>query len=109
MRILLVEDQVSLREAISFFLDEKEGHSVVAVSNGATAIELLGNNDGFFNIVISDFDLPGANGHQVFEAAKGLPFILMSGDIEHNDGKVFLKKPFRFEALEKAIKEVMAK
>lgn len=108
MKILVVEDTTSILEVVMTFLSGV-GHSVVAVSNGATAIELLENNDSFFDIVISDFELPGANGHQVFTAAKGLPFILMSGDPEHGNGKVFLQKPFRLEALEGAIKEVMAR
>lgn len=111
MNILLVEDEEGIRTSLALFLTE-EGHSVVMASNGATAIEFIGNNNVDLDLVISDFGLPGANGLLVSAAAdkRLLPFILMSSDPERKiSGKAFLEKPFRFEKLQMMIREVMAK
>ncbi|HEY1692842.1 MAG TPA: sigma-54 dependent transcriptional regulator [Polyangiaceae bacterium] len=70
LRILLVEDDPVVRLAVAPVLSGA-GHEVVAVSDGATAIQRL--QSSVFDVVVTDVRLPGVDGLAVFRAARALP------------------------------------
>ena len=92
-RVLLAEDDASMRAVMRFNLEE-EGLEVVEVARGDKAIALLpvaeaDPSAGGFDLVISDVKMPGADGLQVLRAAKScraeLPVIIVTafGTVEH--------------------------
>ena len=112
MRILVVEDEESLRITLAANL-ELEGYEVVEASNGKEAIELL--DGGKFDLVLSDIRMPKATGVDVLLHVKehhpGLPVVLMTAYAMEDQVRtamsegVFavLKKPFDFSAAAAAI------
>ena len=100
--VLLVEDRDSLRAMLRSTL-EAEGFSVDEAVDGKRAVKML--SGGRYLAVITDLKLPGADGHQVLEAAReadpNLPVIVMTayGTIEDAVGAMkrgawdFLSKP----------------
>ena len=58
-RILLVEDDDSIRELIEEMLND-EGYELTAVRNGLEAKELLKTRK--FDLIITDFKMPGLDG-----------------------------------------------
>ena len=65
--ILVVDDEELIRQTIHDVL-EPFGCGVCTAANGQQAIEMIGQNH--FDLIISDIKMPGANGYQVFAAAK---------------------------------------
>jgi DNA-binding NtrC family response regulator len=78
-RILIVEDEGTLRESLCRVL-EREGYGVVAVDSAEPALELL--QEETFDLVITDIILPGITGieliKRVREAATDQPSIVMT-------------------------------
>ena len=68
-RILIIEDEKSMREVLGILLEE-EGYEVTAASNGLEGIEYLKND--IFDLVITDFKMPKADGFEVLKKAKEL-------------------------------------
>ncbi|BEL07719.1 response regulator transcription factor [Actinoplanes sichuanensis] len=62
MRILVVEDERMLADAIAEWLRE-EAHAVDVAGDGAAALERIGVND--YDVVILDRDLPRVHGDEV--------------------------------------------
>lgn len=58
-RILVVDDELSMREFISILL-EREGYEVLTAADAATALERLAASP--VDLVISDVQMPGLNG-----------------------------------------------
>src|SRR5690606_15933626 len=81
--ILLVEDTVFFRRAIKDVL-EKRGYNIVTANDGLEALETLERHEGFFDIVISDIEMPRVNGFDLAKAIrmekrwKALPMIALS-------------------------------
>ncbi|HUW40034.1 MAG TPA: SpoIIE family protein phosphatase [Rectinemataceae bacterium] len=63
-RILVVDDNLVNREILARHL-ERQGHSVRAAADGASALDLLESEA--FDIVILDVMMPGLNGYQILE------------------------------------------
>jgi len=84
-KILVVEDDAALREALTDTL-ELAGHRVVAAPDGETALVILGRET--VDLVLSDVQMPGIDGHELLRRSKivkpGIPFVLMTayGQIE---------------------------
>src|ERR1017187_3650545 len=84
--VLVVEDKSSLRAMLEEML-QAEGWSVAGVGTGETAAERL-RGGGKFDLVLTDWRLPGADGLSVLDAARAvdptLPVIVMTafGSIE---------------------------
>jgi len=69
MKILVIEDEPSVRLGISYTLDEA-GHKVSAEENGVDGIKLFGRKN--FDVVITDLRLPGADGIEVLKSVKAI-------------------------------------
>jgi DNA-binding NtrC family response regulator len=68
MRVLLVEDDLDVRDAVGAALRDA-GHAVTACGDGAAAIERLGSG-GPFDLVLTDVRLPRVDGMGVFRRAR---------------------------------------
>lgn len=66
-RVLVVDDEDAIVELLRTLL-EHDGHTVVAESDGASAIARLKKGERF-DLVLTDKNLPGANGLEVIRAA----------------------------------------
>ncbi|MBR4587562.1 MAG: response regulator transcription factor [Lachnospiraceae bacterium] len=67
-RILLAEDERTLREVVSVFL-EKNGYEVDEVSDGIAAIRAVDTVK--YDLIILDIMMPGKNGKEVCEYIRG--------------------------------------
>src|SRR5262252_3314294 len=68
-RILVVDDERSMREMLAILL-KREGHEVAVAENGQTAIELL--NQRPFDLVLSDARMPDVDGLEVLRHARSI-------------------------------------
>jgi two-component system response regulator PilR (NtrC family) len=66
-RILVVDDEQSMREFLSILLSQS-GYSVVAVAGVKEALQKIKNDA--FDLIITDLKLPDGNGLEVLEEAK---------------------------------------
>lgn len=115
MRILIAEDEKSLRLALEDELREA-GFQVEAASSGEEAIAKLGVRE--YDLVVCDLIMDGAGGKEVLEHVKarhpGTAFVLMTAhatiqsaiEILKNGAMDYLRKPFDIEELLKIIGQV---
>ena len=113
-RILLVEDDLELRDSVQDIL-ESEGYEVVPAANGKQALEYLrstSGGDGAPSLVVPDLMMPIVSGWQVLEAIHEdpeleLPVIVVSASgCARPDGvSAFLRKPFDVDELLETIHE----
>jgi two-component system response regulator PilR (NtrC family) len=68
-RILVVDDERSMREMLAILL-KREGHDVVVAENGRAAIDLL--NQRPFDLVVSDARMPDLDGLEVLRHARSI-------------------------------------
>src|SRR5512137_5686 len=68
-RILVVDDELSMREFLSILLD-REGYAVDQADCAESALQLLGT--GGYELVISDVNMPGLTGLDLLERIKKL-------------------------------------
>ena len=80
-RILIVDDEESLRRAIGRMLTA-DGYDVAMAANGEAAAQAL--VDGSFDVVLSDIDMPRMTGVQLLETVRqrdqDVPVVLMTGN-----------------------------
>ena len=69
MKILVIEDELSVRLGISCTL-EGAGYKVVSAENGMEGIRLFEKES--FDVVVTDLRLPGADGIEVLKAIKNI-------------------------------------
>lgn len=101
-RILLVEDEKAIRDAVSAYL-EKEGYWVTPAEDGRVAIEEFSKHQ--FDLVVLDLMLPRVSGEDVCRAirnASDVPIIMLTAKGELEDRVIglelgaddYLVKPF---------------
>jgi CheY-like chemotaxis protein len=111
LRILLIEDHETTREAIAMLLEIRK-HEVSATGSIAEARKAA--EDGKFDVVISDVGLPDGSGNELMAELRsrfGLKGIALSGygdadalnKSEAAGFVIHLTKPVRIEALEGAL------
>jgi len=83
-RLLLVEDDQSLREMLTEYLTE-EGFEVVAASDGRAALEAFASQ-GPFDVVLTDHQLPHVSGLDLLaelrRQGQTVPVVVMSGNLQ---------------------------
>jgi PAS domain S-box-containing protein len=116
--ILLVEDEITLRELARQSL-EKQGYTVIAAADGAAAIEISYSHKGPIHLLLTDVIMPGMNGrelaNQLAQPRPEMKVLYMSGYTEnaigHNGtldaGISLLQKPFTLSALSAKVREVL--
>lgn len=108
IKVLLVEDDRALREALADTL-LLAGHDYTAVGSAEEALEAVGAE--VFNLVLSDVNMPGMDGHQLLGLLRTrqpqLPVLLMTAhgaveravDAMRQGAADYLVKPFEPKAL----------
>jgi CheY-like chemotaxis protein len=112
-RILLVEDNPGLREAIRLLLC-LEGHAVTEVENGRRACHFF--TPGDFDLVITDYAMPEMMGDELARTIKCLvpsqPILMIaSGErISSRDNPVdaLLENPFRLAELRQIVASLLS-
>src|SRR5215471_745667 len=107
-RILVVDDERSMREMLAILL-RREGHEVAVADNGRTAIDLL--NTRPFDLIVSDARMPDIDGLDVLRHARSVnPTIIAimvtaygSPDLIRGVAQLgvndYVEKPFNTEVL----------
>ena len=118
--ILLVEDEEGLRALNARGLRSR-GYTVVEAENGVEAMEMLEEQSGAIDLVVSDVVMPEMDGPTLLKAMReknpDIRFIFVSGYAEDAFEKSlpegqqfdFLPKPFTLTQLVAAVKETMTK
>jgi PAS domain S-box-containing protein len=114
--ILFVDDDQSVREMVVPTLTE-HGYRVLSAGNGAEGLALLSHHQRDVCLILTDLAMPVMDGTAMLEALRAqlpdLPVILMSGEVESDEGVLplgataFLRKPFRLEQLLTAIADAL--
>ena len=108
--ILVIEDDHNLREGLCL-LFEIEGYRTVGTSNGVAGIEMIRSQHP--DLVLTNFQMPGADGFDVLKAIRGnpdsanMPVIFLTADhapsvrekAVRDGANAFITKPFRIEDL----------
>lgn len=114
LRIMLVDDDESVREALSEILSRR-GWLVDDFSSAEKAIEALRREH--YGVILADVNMPGLSGmdflHLARESAPGVPVVMITGypsiDLAVESIKYgavdFLQKPFKAEELEIVIRK----
>src|SRR5690606_26974787 len=87
-RVLIVEDQQTVLRFTAHTLRD-HGYEVVTVGDAEAALQQL-KEETAFDLVLSDINLPGQNGFELYNRAMGElekapPFLLMSGFIDRRE------------------------
>lgn len=116
MRLLIVEDEEDLLEALCYGL-RKCGYAVDSTANGADAVELCRINN--YDLIILDLNLPGMDGTEVLKhirsQEKDIRILILSARSGFDDkiaglnggASDYLTKPFHFGELEARIRALL--
>jgi CheY-like chemotaxis protein len=117
-KILVVDDEPLVCEAVKMML-EFDGHEVITASNGNEALVLF--EQGGFDVVVTDYKMPGMNGDELALALKvrqpGQPVVMLTAHAEMIKTTAvplagvdqLVSKPFQFADLQDAIKKATAR
>ena len=115
-RILLVEDEKPIRDAVTAYLEREEKYSVVGVGDGQSAVEEFEKHQ--FDLVILDLMLPKLTGERVCRAIRDtseVPIIMLTAKGEVDDRIIglqlgaddYLVKPFGMLEMVSRVKAVL--
>ncbi|TLS48927.1 response regulator transcription factor [Paenibacillus antri] len=115
IQLLVVEDDVHIREMVGKFL-RREGYAVDTCSDGALALERLCNKK--YHLVLLDILLPGMNGQELLKELRktqDTPVLIMSalGDEDNqlaafaNEVDDYVVKPFSLPILVKRVETLL--
>jgi len=121
MKVLIVDDQMSVRQVTRMTLEQIGIHAVYDADNGNTGLQTLMRQP--VDLVISDYNMPEMDGIGLLRAIRShphvrrLPFILLTG---RGDKELVVKaaqagvnnylvKPFDAAILRTKIEQVMGK
>ncbi|TCA29597.1 PAS domain-containing hybrid sensor histidine kinase/response regulator [Rhizobium leguminosarum bv. viciae] len=113
LKILLVDDDALIAMSSVDMLEDL-GHEVVEANSGSQALELISGQH--FDLVITDYSMPGMTGAQLAQAARdihpALPIVLATGYADLPAGTDIdlprLGKPYNQAQLAKEIAKAMA-
>jgi len=115
-RILVIDDEDSVREILTKMLRAK-GHQVVVASNGEEGIERFKN--GKFDLVFTDLGMPKISGWEVGKTLKGMdpkvPVAMITGwgmevnreKMKENGIDLVVCKPFEFDQVIQLVSEAL--
>jgi two-component system, cell cycle sensor histidine kinase and response regulator CckA len=112
LRVLVVDDDQMILGLISAYL-ERSGCDVLTACNGREAVEVFQSCPDLIDLVLTDVVMPVMSGHEaarlIWATRPDAKVIWMTGypDEPLPKGAAVLLKPFRFEALQRAISEAI--
>jgi DNA-binding NtrC family response regulator len=118
LKIILAEDEASIREILSELLID-EGHECVSATDGRDAAEKISKEP--FDLLISDFRMPYMNGAELFqwchENKKKMPVIFITANNDlfpeekiaiSDHSASLMHKPIDFNNLVRVIRDTTA-
>jgi two-component system response regulator PilR (NtrC family) len=114
--ILVVDDELSMREFLKILLD-KEGYEVTTAAEPSSAVDLIRNQE--FDLILSDIKMPGMGGLSLLEKIKeinsSIPVIMITAFASPENAVVAMKsgafdyitKPFKVDEIVKIIKSAL--
>ncbi len=113
MSVLVVDDEIPIRDSIRDALED-EGHRTLVAADGAEALSYLRQHDDV-DAVIVDLLMPGMNGLELLEAMESerklsaIPVIIVTSDPSRAPtGHTVLRKPVRLDAILDTVKKKVA-
>jgi CheY-like chemotaxis protein len=117
LRVLVVDDESAVRRALARMLTSL-GSQVVEAGSAAEARAILDQGDRSFDLLLTDFRMPGESGiqliRQVLREQPGLAVLLTSGNFDEAGGDddgveavTYLQKPFDLGELGRAVGEAV--
>lgn len=115
-RILVVDDEESVREMVARIIDLM-GHEVVTANHGKQALEVL--RGAPFTILVTDIKMPEMDGVELMKAARGefpdLQIICMTGhagsysytDVVSHGAADYITKPFSIDEMKAKLNRVI--
>lgn len=109
-KVLIIDDEESVREAITDILD-LAGITAVSAQNGGEGLQILEQGKDQLRLIMLDLSMPGLSGEETFASIRllnpQLPIIITSGKSAselpqqcHDDPHTeFIQKPFSLELL----------
>ncbi len=119
-RVLLVDDEKAITEAIQFTL-ERLGYSVISKNSGVEALEAFSETPESFDLIITDMTMPKMTGldlaRQSMEIRSDIPIILCTGYSDMVDEvkakeigiRAFVMKPLVISEIALKIREILGK
>ncbi len=117
-RILIIEDEKSMREVLRILLEE-EGYEIVAAVNGMEGIDYL--KDDIFDLVLTDIKMPKADGFEVLKKVKELSpstIVIMMTAFGTTESTIeamkmgaydYIHKPFKIDEIRLVIQKAFEK
>jgi PAS domain S-box-containing protein len=117
-RLLFIDDEESLAQVGQEML-ESLGYSVASRTGSAEALELFRSDPGSFDLVITDYTMPGLNGcelaREILRIRPDVPVILCTGFSEQISSEkalglgltAFLMKPFSRKEIAELVRSVL--
>jgi len=115
-RVLVVDDDRGVRELTEAMLSER-GYVVIAVDSAEAALELLATGAAF-DLMLTDFVMPGMNGLNLIKIAgelyPSMRSMLMTGHADLNTGEPFaaerfVQKPFNTSQIDERVSRVLGR
>jgi len=109
-RILIVDDDESVRDLISRVLQYQSRYEIISARDGIEALEILRKGEKCGNIygIVTDINMPCLDGiglaKEIDKNGRKYPILFVSGhgadsEIVYSGPRGFLSKPFSIEAL----------
>ncbi len=117
-RILVVDDEQSMRDFLSIML-KKEGYDVVTAENGGSALKVIQSE--IFDLIITDVKMPGVDGIEVLRTAKDVSpetVVIMITAFATTETAVeamklgaydYITKPFKVDEIKLVIQKALEK
>ena len=118
-RVLIVDDEDSMRMLVARAV-AMDGHETVTAEDGAEALEILGSEQGAFDLLLTDIQMPVMDGIALaLAAARDFPqltILLMTGFAEQRERASGLSaiahdvitKPFSVADIRTAVADALA-
>jgi CheY-like chemotaxis protein len=113
-RVLVIDDERDVRQAIAMLLTEIMGFEVIQASDGPSALSIF--KPGEFDLVTTDYVMPGMTGDEVAKRLKeiqpDLPILMITAfpgemKIRENPADALIPKPFTMDQLQRGITELL--
>ena len=120
LRLLLVEDELTMLMLARASLKEMADFKIVEAKDGKEALAFL-HKDKDIDLIISDWNMPNVTGIELLRAARklkpGIPFIMVTANATPeciNDAleagvDVYLAKPYSIQQLKTRVMKVLEK